>query len=205
MDKSCVAATVGVDGTLLPDAMQKLVELALAKSENFEWLVVFEHDVIPPLDALTRIARYDHEYDIVGGMTFRHEYPHYVMVFTKYPGEALGYSPLTPEALDNMVQHPGVHAVDATAMGFTAIRREVFEKWDADIPMWQPTAELRGHDFHFCHEAVKQGFTIGADSGVMCGHLTVESVGLRHHSEALQSYLRDSKDAEGRVTWPVWH
>jgi hypothetical protein len=183
MSKLNVAAVVGTEAMYLPMAMAELVNQAFKECPDFDRLVIFEHDMLPPLDGLDRIATYRDEHDIVGCTYFKHDWPHHVMAWMKV--QPPFYSPLTAEVVKEMVDTPALYEVDAVAMGFTAIRREVFERWDRQVPMWDPTPPLVGHDLHFCNEAKKQGFKVWVDSGIGCGHLTLVPIGYGHSQEAL--------------------
>lgn len=83
-----------------------------------------------------------------------------------------------------MADNPGMHEVDAVAMGFTAIRRRVLERWDRSVPMWQPLPPMVGQDLHFCHEARKQGWRVWVDSGLRCAHLSELAVDYSHTDAA---------------------
>lgn len=183
MDKSHVAATVGTEAIYLPMAMNQIVGEAFKQCPDFDRLVVMEHDMIVPLDALERICQYRDEHDIVGSMYFKHEYPYHVMAWMQV--EPPYYSPLTAERTKFMHDNPALYEVDGVAMGFTAIRRQVFEQWDQRVSMWDAVAPLIGHDLHFCNEAKKQGFKVWLDSGIGCGHLTTIPIGYPHSQEAL--------------------
>lgn len=185
LEKDPIVGTVASEGIYLPTAMQTLVQMAFDMfGDEWDRLVVYEHDMIPPKDALNRVAQYGDEHDIVGSIYFKHDWPHHVMAWMQVNPPM--FSPLTAEVVRNMVEKPALYEVDGVAMGFTSIKREVFENWNPDIPMWNPTPPLIGHDLHFCHEAKKQGFKVWVDSGIGCGHLTLMPVGYSHSQEALE-------------------
>ncbi len=191
MNHGPVVACVGIDGTSLPAAMRRLGALALREHPDLDRMVVFEQDIIPPLDAFTRIAQYGDEYDIVGTFTFRHEAPHHVMAMMRVDrpdGKIAGFSPITADVTRNMVEHPGLYEVDAVAMGFTSIHRRVLERWDPQVPMWRAQPPLEGHDLHFCTEAKKQGFKVWVDSGIRCGHLTPMPIGFEDSQRVLADW-----------------
>lgn len=175
MDRSRLVGHTLTDGVYVTRAMNILVEGALTQP-NWDRLVIFEHDMIPPANAFERVAAAHTPYDIVGSMYFMHERPHHVMAWMSMTEG--GLSPLTAEALKLMVDSPGMYAVDAVGFGFTSIARRVLENWDPDIPMFDPVnGPLLGHDLWFCDQARKQGFKVWLDSGLGCGHLTDIQVG----------------------------
>jgi hypothetical protein len=164
--------------------MRSLVAMAFDMfGDDWDRLVVFEHDMIPPLEAFNRIAQYRPEHDIVGTMYFKHHWPHHVMAWMQMAPPQ--FSPLTAEVVRTMYDNQALYEVDGVAMGFTSIARRVFEEWDPNVPMWDPIPPLVGHDLHFCNEAKKQGFKVWLDSGIGCGHLTLMPVGYQHSQEAL--------------------
>lgn len=184
LDKAPVLGHVATEGVYLPQAMTTLVELAYRHfGSDWDRLVVYEQDMIPPTDALLRVATYRDEHDIVGTTYFKHDEPHHVMAWMQVTPPT--FSPLTAEVVKAMVDNPGLYRVDGVAMGFTAIRRAVFDQWDPNVSMWSAAPPLVGHDLHFCNEARKQGFTIWLDSGIGCGHLTEVPIGYGHSQEAL--------------------
>lgn len=192
MDKTHVASVVATDGSMyLPQKMETLVAKAFEQCPDFDRLVVLEQDMIPPLDAFTRIAQYGYEHDIVGSTYFKHEPPHHVMAWMQV--DKPRFSPLTREVVRTMVDHPALYEVDGVAMGLTTIARHVLEDWNPDVPMWVPTPPMVGHDLHFCNEAKKpqhgpdanRAFKIFLDSGIGCAHLTTMPIGYPHFLEAL--------------------
>lgn len=187
MAKTNVVGTVATDGMYLPQAMETLVARAFDIAPDFDQLVVMEHDMMPPLDGLDRMAQYGPEHDIVGTVYTTHEYPHHYMAWMQI--DPPRFSPLTRSIMKTWVDSPGLYRLDGVAMGFTAISRRVFTDWDPDVPMWVPTPPMVGHDLHFCNEAKKQGFGIWLDSGIGSGHLTLVPIG---HADA-QAALAQSE------------
>jgi hypothetical protein len=171
MQRGPVVAQVSTHGIYLTEAMQTLVDMTFAQvGGDWDYLVIYEHDMIPPLNAFERMAQYGDEHDIVGTCYFGRDYPHAVMAYmqTDYPL----YNQLGPETVKAMVEAPALYEVDAVAMGFTAIHKRVFENWDKNTPMWEAQPPLKGHDLWFCHAAKQQGFRVWLDSGIGCAHLS---------------------------------
>ncbi len=183
MEKDHIVGTVGTEAIYLPMAMRQLVDMAYQSCPNFDRVVFYEHDMIPPQNAFNRIAQYGEEHDVVGTMYFKHQWPYHIMAWMQVQPPL--YSPLTAEVCKEMYETPALYEVDGVAMGFTSVSRRVFDQWDRSISMWDPTPPLIGHDLHFCNEAKKQGFKVFLDSGIGCGHLTQIPIGYGHSQEAL--------------------
>lgn len=195
MKKTSLVGQVATQGIYLPMAMKHVVDMAFEHcGDNWDRLVIYEHDMIPPTNGFDLMANHGPEFDIVGSVYFKHEAPHHVMAWgqTRPPF----FSPLTREVTQDMVEHPALYEVDGLAMGFTSIHRRVFEQWDKSVPMWEPAPPLVGHDLHFCNEAKKQGFKVWLDSGIGCGHLSEVEIGLEHN----QLYV-DEADLQEEPAW----
>jgi hypothetical protein len=173
IDKQPCTGLVLVEGVRLPIAMKAITETAFRKFPDWDWLTIYEDDILPPPDAFQRIINYPDICDIVGSLNHMHNPPHPANAYTLHNRDATPiYKNITPGTLHNWTNPPGLHEVDAVAMGFTAIRRHTLQNWNSDTPMWQPIPPIQGQDIHFCHEAKKQGNTIWLDTAMQCGHLT---------------------------------
>lgn len=175
MRKGNLAGVVASEGVYLTHAMEALTAMAFKNFPDFDRLVVYEADMIPPVDALDRIATYGDEHDIVGSVYFQHVHPHKIMAWHQ-PDPPL-FEPVSRDEAEFMIDNPDLYEVGGVAMGLTAISRRVLEDWDPDVPMWTPSPPLVGHDLHFCNEARKQGFRIFLDSSLGCGHMSERPVG----------------------------
>lgn len=184
MDLHHIVGHVGIDGTILAKAMQQLCDMARENYPDFDRIVLWEQDVLPPRDAFNRIAEYGDQHDIVAPMTFEHKPPHHVMA-AMHLGDSPYFTPLTAETTRAMVEQPALYEVDAVATGFMSIHRRVLENWHPNIAMWKASPPFVGHDLHFCHEAKKQGFKVWVDSGMPVDHLTQISIGYKDQQAAL--------------------
>src|SRR5271157_2613670 len=79
MDQRAVAGYVYSEGAYLTLTMELIVQRALEFDGPWTRLVVIEHDMIPPVAALNRMARYADERHIVGSMYFQHMPPFYAV------------------------------------------------------------------------------------------------------------------------------
>lgn len=176
--QDCVGV-VAVEHVQLAKALEMLRDMALERYPEWDRLVIIEHDMIPPLDGLQRIAGYsefDESPDIVGSIYFRHEPPHNGYVYVPVPGETNGVGVLSSKDIRRMVENPGLYDAAACGFGFTSIHRRVFENWDPAIPMFKFEEPWGSEDLWFCAMALKQGFKVHIDSANVCGHLTLQPV-----------------------------
>jgi hypothetical protein len=180
MDKAAVCGCVTVNGAYITKSCETIVEQALAV-DGWDRLVILEHDMLPPPDALARIAHYTPEQAIVGATYFRHEPPHTAIVYVENDG---CYDPITPQTVNTWCEAPMLYRCDAVGFGLISIARHVLENWDRDIPMFNVTGEIGSHDLWFCSRAREQGHLVYVDTGVMCEHLTETRIGLSHNQAA---------------------
>jgi hypothetical protein len=179
MRKEDCVGIVAVEHVQLPKALEMLRDMAIERYPEWDRLVVFEHDMLPPIDGLQRIAGYadfDDSPDIVGSVYFRHEPPHNGYVYIPMPDQTDGVGVLSAKDIRGMVENPGLYPVAACGFGFTSIHRRVFENWDSSIPMFKFEQPWGSEDMWFCAMAQKQGFKVHIDSAIACGHLTLQPV-----------------------------
>lgn len=170
MDRTPVVDTIAIRKLYLAAAMENMIQWSLESDVEWDRLVVMEADMLPPLNALTRIANYPDGLDVVGSMYFQHPAPHHPVVYKQV--DADHFSHLHHSQVDPMMQSPGLYPVDAVGFGFTSVHRRVLEKWNPDIPMFGGEQYRIGHDMYFCANARAQGFAVHVDTAIQCGHLT---------------------------------
>jgi hypothetical protein len=172
-----------------PSAIDYDVVVTEPSEARIEWdrLVIIEHDVLLPVDALVRIAHYDPDADIVGSMVFEHGPPHSAIVFIEDDEGHL--DAITPQTVKAWTDEPMLYRCDATSFGCISIHRRVLENWDADIPMFGIDHVVGSHDLWFTRKARAQGFKVFVDSGMVAEHLTTAPVGLSHNQDS--AYLVD--------------
>jgi hypothetical protein len=178
MRKQPCTGIVAVQHVQLPTGLEMMRDMAFKNYDDWDRLVIMEHDMIPPVDGFERIASYggmDEDPDIVGSVYFRHEPPHHGYVYMPIEGETQR-GVLSSKDVRYMVEHPGLYEVGAVGFGFTSIHRRVFEKWDTGIPMFKFSEPWGSEDMWFCAKALEQGFKVHVDSALVCGHLTLQPV-----------------------------
>jgi hypothetical protein len=181
IDRSSVVDTIAIRKMYLASAMDHMVSQAL-ESNDWDRLVVYEADMMPPLECLNRIAGYPDSLDIVGSIYFQHPPPHVPVVYNQVDDEH--WKPLHHSQIKPMMDRPGLYPVDAVGMGLTSIHRRVFEKWNPEIGMFGGEQRGIGHDMYFCRGARAQGFSVHVDTGIHCGHLTEWPITYENHAMA---------------------
>jgi hypothetical protein len=145
---------------------------------DYDAMLVIESDIIPPADTLKRLAALDCDV-AYGCYLFRNQRNPVVNVFERYPdkngsqarnpGESLTVRGLWPKA-----KQRGVVPCSGAGFGCVLIKRRVLEA----VPM---RLEGGGHcDTPWTNDVYRAGFSMMADTGVLCGHV----------------------DEDGTVLWP---
>lgn len=153
---------------------QRARELFLAG--RFDAMLIVESDIIPPRDALQKLAALDTD---IGYGVYRFRLSNVVNIFELYPGKPrnVGESlSIRPERLQAAVDQ-GVVDCSGAGFGCTLIQRHVLEQ----IPFRVEWPKNGGHcDTPFVRDALRHGFEQRADMTVICGH----------------------KDETGEILWP---
>lgn len=145
-------------------------------SGRFDAMLIVESDIIPPRDALIKLAALESD---IGFGVYRFRLSNVVNIFELYPGKprAVGESiSIRPGRLEAAVK-AGVVNCSGAGFGCTLIRRHVLET----IPFRVEWPKNGGHcDIPFVRDAMRHGFVMMADMSVICGH----------------------KDEDGQILWP---
>lgn len=176
MDHSPVVAHMVTRGAHITAAMNLIVSKALER-DDWDRLLTFESDMIPPKDSLLRIAQYGPEHDVVGSIYFQHVEPYEPLVFFVQPD--LSFTSVPPQTIQDWCDKPDLYQCDMVGFGYTSIARRVLQDWDPSIPLFNTDGQI-SHDLWFCHQARQQGYHVYVDSGIVCDHLTSVPVGLSH-------------------------
>jgi hypothetical protein len=179
LNHSPVVANITVNGAYITSSCEIIVDQALSFEQEWDRLVILEHDVLLPNDALVRAAQYGPEHAVVGAMIFQHSEPHSAMVYVEQPDG--GVQTITPQTVKDWCEVPMLYRCDATSFGFVSIARHVLENWDPVLPMFTTDRVLGSHDLWFCRRARMQGFDVFVDTGVVCEHLTQVPIGITHN------------------------
>jgi hypothetical protein len=126
-------------------------------------MLTIESDMLPPPDAIERLAAVDADVAL-GLYLFRHGPPFVLNALRREglrnPGQSLTLFPGQLAA----AWKEGIVETGGAGLGCTFIRRHVLEKIDF-------RNAHGGHcDWHFTADCLRAGFTHKVDFGVMCGH-----------------------------------
>jgi hypothetical protein len=132
---------------------------------RYEAMLVIEDDVIPPKEALTRLARL--ECDIAYGCyVFKGgEVVNVLERYTSWPKTTRNFGEsLTVRGLWQAAVRKGIVECSGSGFGCTLIRRGVLEE--------TPFCEVPGafFDWAWTEAAFRKGYRMMADTGIVCGH-----------------------------------
>ena len=127
-------------------------------------LLVIESDIIPPVDALERLAALD--VDLAYGAYLFRVTP-VVNIFERYQKKAINIGEsLTVRGKWPWARQQGVVECSGAGLGCVLIKRHVLEAVDFRI-----TPLGRVHcDSLFTEDVYRKGFSMKADTAVLCGH-----------------------------------
>lgn len=178
LNKSGEARRQGISNNL--HQMQRARETFL--QGRYDAMLVVESDIIPPRDALVRLAAMiEQGIDVAYGV-YRFRTSDVINIFELYPVNN-GLGPGNPG--ESLSIHPhllrralrlGVYPCSGAGFGCTLIRRRVLEAVEFRVD----ERESAHADSYWIRDVLKAGFRSAAEMRVVCGH----------------------KDEEGRVLWP---
>jgi hypothetical protein len=168
LDKQHMVEIIPTRKQYLAASMAEMCSAALNFDTAWDRLIVYEADMIPPIDAMVRIAEYPDECDVVGSMYFDHHHPYHPKVFQQATDDPVQYKPLWYNQIEDMMDNPGLYPVDAVGFGFTSIHHRVLES----VPMLKTSEFGLGHDMDFCYRVKQAGFNVHVDSAIQSWHLT---------------------------------
>lgn len=151
------------EGALIEDNRNSLLYLAKG-----DFLIFIDTDMTFTTQDVERLV--EQKKDIVCGLYFRGQPPHEPLIIKDDVIVREYMSGLTIE-------------VDACAMGFTYISRNVIEKMKEDLPFKR--IDDYGEDISFCKRAKEKGFEIYCDTSIQPKHLRYKYVGENDYQKHL--------------------
>lgn len=146
------------------DARNKIVETA--KERGATHLMFIDSDMSFPADGIERLV--EHNLDVVGGLYYRRQPPHYPVISQLVTDKDGVQSPVIPNEFptDKLFQVWGL------ATGFLLIKMSVFEKLQAPYFYFGKLGKKElGEDYYFCKLVNDAGFKIWCDPTIPLGHV----------------------------------
>lgn len=156
-------------------ARNQIVKFFLEEPSNFTHLLFIDSDTVPPVDALRRLL--SHDQPMVSGLTpilhwnqVAKHWDTFDNCFTHQDTDDAG----KPTATHVAERHTGLQQIFRCGSSCVLIKREVFEALTK--PHYEflynedRTQHTRSEDIHFCDNVRAAGFTIHADTDVVCNH-----------------------------------
>lgn len=170
-------------------ARNKIADQACAMEDvtHLLWIdddMAFEPDAIPRLLA--------HDLPIVGGLCHGRRHPYPPILLYSPPGD-LGAGGSYRYRYD----YPeGLVEVDATGSAFLLVRKEVYEKIDAELREAPYAERGQGEDTSFCARAKQVGYSIWIDTSIKITHMN-GTIGID------EKFARRNREAEINAWYPV--
>lgn len=172
-------------------------DIAMARSVLIEQstgdsILFLDDDVLPPINAITKLA--SHDKDIVTGLYFAKQQPHFPQIFKKNAEDPTKYDAVFDVEEDKLIE------VDACGAGILLIKREVFKKLKRPFFQYEVYGEetsRKGEDFYFCEKAKEAGFSIYCDTSVLCGHRSTNIITPEYWQISKQK-LKDMEEKMGK-------
>ncbi len=139
----------------------------------YDAMLVVESDIVPPADALARLAAL--ECDVAYGCTvFRNKSYRWVNIMERYPGQArnTGES-LTVRGLWQAALRQGVIECSGAGLACVLIQRHVLEAIDFRVEQGTYC------DNWFTRDVYSAGYSMKADTRVLCDHVDEDGTVLR--------------------------
>lgn len=163
---------------------------------NYDYLFAVDHDMTFPPDTLKKLL--SHDKDIVSGL-YRQRLPTQTIEIFDF-----NYRHIPIEQLVNR----GLIEVGGCGFGCVLVKSEVFMKMQYPHFLYQSALDHRdtkSEDTYFCKKARGLGFTVWADTSIMCGHIgqttwAIELPPVIHIENLIEARLRDlaSRDDQPR-------
>lgn len=135
--------------------------------DNYNYLFSIDSDIVLPTDALKKMLEADK--DMITGLYIqRIEDTHTVEVYRSTNGDGRAHIPY------ELLKGKGIVEVAGCGFGCVLVKRKVMEGLKYPYFVYRSAldhAHTYSEDVYFCKQATDAGFTIWADTSILCDHL----------------------------------
>lgn len=173
----------------VPGADVAVARNLLAEKAIGDYIFFIDDDVLPPINTIEKL--YNHKKDIVSGLYFAKQQPHFPQIFKDSKRDVGRYDSVENYEKDALIE------IDACGAGCMLIKKEVFEKLKQPYFQYIPKSETtprKGEDYFFCEKAKKAGFKIFCDTSVLCKHIGTKYITAEFWEISLQQIAQMKKE-----------
>lgn len=173
-------------------------KLAEKAKDVADYIFFVDDDVLPPMNAITKLL--SHNKDIVSGLYFAKQEPHFPQIFLKNKENKERYDSIENYKRDSLIE------IDACGGGCVLIKSDVFKKLRRPYFQFIPQGEdhpRKGEDFFFCEKAKEAGFEIYCDTSIICKHIGTKFIGPQHWDISLEQ-IEKLKNQMGEEKFNEW-
>ena len=156
-------------------------------NKGYDYLFAVDSDIAFAPDTLQRLL--SHDCDMVSGIYIqRIPHTHTLEITRKNAHGGLDHVPW------ETIAGQGLVSVDGCGFGCVLIKAQVFKTIPYPHFVYRSAldhAHTFSEDFYFCQQALKAGFTIWADTNVVCDHIGSYPYRVKPAQEAIQTRLRE--------------
>ena len=156
-----------------------------------DYIFFIDDDILPPINTITRLL--SHKKDIVCGLYFAKQEPHFPQIFLKNTEDPTRYDCVEDYKKDSLIE------VDSCGAGCMLIKAEIFKKLKLPYFWYIPKSEdkpRKGEDFYFCEKVKEAGYKIYCDTSILCKHIGRKFIGAEHWNMSVQM-LKEIKEKMG--------
>jgi GT2 family glycosyltransferase len=172
--------------------------LAEKSKDIADYIMFIDDDVLLPANAIVKLI--SHEKDIITGLYFAKQEPHFPQIFTKSEKAKGRYDSVQEYKQDSLIE------IDACGAGCLLIKAEVFKKLKRPYFQYIPKGEnnpRKGEDFYFCEKAKEAGYKIFCDTSIICKHIGTKCISKDHWDVSLDM-LKNMKEKMGEDKFNTW-
>ena len=163
-----------------------------------DYVMFLDDDVLPPINTITKLI--SHKKDMVCGLYFAKQEPHFPQIFLKNKENAEKYDCVENYERDKLIE------IDACGGGCMLIKGEIFKKLKKPYFWYIPSGEntlRKGEDLYFCEKVKEAGYKIFCDTSIICKHIGRKLVGKEHWDYSVEM-LREMKEKMGEQKFNEW-